>query len=176
MQMTGKKLPINDNTWNETKALSNNKIYELDKLMQETRQLAIAFHQTTGNVLAVSSELARYDVARLLNLQTLHEARAGVDFVGTGRFANRLIQVKARVCFRDNEKGQRIGQLNLDGQWDMLMLALMNEQYETTEIYAIDRDVLLQEVFKNPDKKLNKRGAMSIAKFKAISECVWQKD
>lgn len=148
-------------------------IYAVDKLMAETRRLAAEYHQQTGQVLPVSSELARYDVARLLKFTEPSEPETGVDFIGAGSWEGQKIQVKARVLFDNSKSRQRVGQLNLDSAWDQIALVLMTPTYDPDEIYMLDRDTFLAEVGGKENPKRKSRGALSVAKFKAIGKRVW---
>lgn len=147
-------------------------IYEIDKLMAETRRLAAEFYKTTEQTLPVSAELARYDAVRLLKLSELSDSIKGVDALD----GECKVQVKGRVIFNQTRSNYRIGQINLDGEWDRIVLVLFNAEYEATEIYACSRNVI-EKALHAPDREesasTNKRGVMSVAKFKAISNLAW---
>ncbi len=67
-------------------------------------------------------------------------------------------------------KQQRIGQLNLEGNWDICLLVLLNEDYESQEILAADKEIIREAI---GNKKINKRGAMTVSQFKAIADTIW---
>jgi len=146
-------------------------VYQLDILMEETRQLASKYRDATGQPLPVSHDLACFDAIRLLNLKTPEKQEASVDAVGTGLSAGQKFQIKGRVQF-PNLKGKqpRIGQLNLDGSWDICLLVILNENYQAEEILAADKETIREAI---GDKKINKRGAMTVAQFKVIAEQIW---
>ena len=60
-------------------------LYAIDKLIEETRRLAAEFRRTTGTMLPVSGEIARFDVAHHLDLALNDKAIKGVDAVGKNR-------------------------------------------------------------------------------------------
>ena len=92
--------------------------------------------------------------------------------IGTGEREGKYIQIKGRTIFNEQKSGQRVGQIKMDQDWDSVMLILMNEDYEAQAIYEADR-VVLEEAAAEVSEKRAKRGAMSVAKFKAIGKRVW---
>lgn len=145
-------------------------IYAVDTLMAETRRLAAEYYRATTQTLPVGAELARYDAMRILNLIEPTKAEQGVDALDK----EIKIQIKSRVIF-DCEKGNyRIGQISVSGAWQRLVLVLYNSEYEPQEIYACERAVIEKELFPlNASPKANKRGPMTVAKFKKIGTRVW---
>lgn len=143
-------------------------IYAVEKLMGETRRLAAQYYQLTGKVLPVSGELANYDVARLLGFEVPKEKTAGVDLIGTGRWQGVKFIVKSRVIFGTNQSRLWVGQLNVEGAWDIAVLVLMNDQYEPIQIHLLQKKIA--EEIKSSSSR---RGGLSVAKFKALGELVW---
>jgi hypothetical protein len=150
-------------------------VYDVDKLMHEARKLAADYRRATGQALGISNEIATHDVIRLMKLVPAEPSAGGYDAIGTGSREGKYIQIKGRTIFKDAKSGQRIGQIKMDQDWDSVMLILMNEDYEAQEIYEADREVLL-EASEETSEKRAKRGAMSVAKFKAIGTLVWSAD
>ncbi len=143
-------------------------VYDLDKLMSETRRLAVEYRKTTGSTLPVSADLANYDAIRLLKMEKPEQAIAGVDAIYQGK----KILIKGRVIFSSAKKGLRIGQLNVNGQWDVVILVVFNDEYQPQFLYQASRQVL-EEALKQGSK--NARGALTLDRFKALSEIVWQR-
>lgn len=147
-------------------------VYKLDKLMEETRQLAAKYRDATGQPLPVSHDLACYDAIRYLSLEAPEKPESGVDAIGTGAQEGLKFQIKGRVHFSNTKgKQQRIGQLNLEGGWDICLLVILNEDYQSEEILAADKAAIQNAI---GDKKINKRGAMTVSQFRAIAEVIWQ--
>lgn len=141
--------------------------YALEKLMEQTRKLAVEYKLKTGQTLPISSELANFDVQKLFQFQAPNPPEQSIDFLGAPLATPQKIQLKSRVMF-DHSKNYRIGQFNLSANWDYILLALYDDQYQLTEIYGLEREVLCDEI----DVE-NKRGAISIKKFKAIGQLLW---
>lgn len=152
-------------------------LYSVDKLISEARRLAAAYRKATGKSLGgISSEIAEHDAARLLDLELCREKPGGYDAVGCGTRAGKRIQIKGRAIFDERKSGQRIGQLKADQEWDSVMLVLMDEQFEPYEIYEAERAEVLEALRETEGSKRQKRGAMSVAKFKAIGRLVWARE
>ncbi len=154
-------------------------VYQLDILMEETRQLASKYRDATGQPLPVSHDLACYDAIRYLELGTPEKPEASIDAISTADISDVIlkdqkIQIKGRVQFASAKgKQQRIGQLNLEGNWDCCLLVLLDENYDSDEIFAASKASILAAI---GDKKINKRGAMTVSQFRAIADTVWKAD
>lgn len=149
-------------------------VYDVDKLISETRRIAAEYRRATGKSLAVSGEIAKHDACVLLGLEPVEAVSAGgYDAVGT-RFdwQDKKIQIKGRAIFDEGKSGQRIGQLKLDKDWDAVALVLMDEDFKPMEVHLVSRTVLEQEL-KNETGNRKNRGAMSVAKFKHLARLVW---
>lgn len=145
-------------------------VYKLDKLMDETRRLAAEYRRSTGSTLPVSAELAKFDAINLLGLRTPDNPASGVDALRDGEQGVERIQIKGRVIFDPNKSGQRVGQLNMDADWDVVVLVMMDEEYQSTEIYALSKTDLLKAL---SESSSNARGALSVKKFQALADKVW---
>lgn len=150
-------------------------VYDVDKLMHEARKLAATYRRATGQALGISSEIATHDVIRLMKLVPAEPGAGGYDAIGTGPREGKYIQIKGRTIFADAKSTPRIGQIKLEQEWDSVMLILMNEDYEAQAIYEADREAIVEAMTETSEKRA-KRGAMSVAKFKAIGTRVWSVD
>ncbi|RRQ20639.1 DUF6998 domain-containing protein [Thiohalobacter thiocyanaticus] len=147
--------------------------YAVDKLISQARQLAADYWRATGKPLpGISAEIAENDAARLLDLELVGDREAGYDAVGRGR----RVQIKCRTIFDESKSGHRLGQLKLDKDWDSVVLVLMDDSYEPTEIYEAGRDVITATIDEAAASKRSKRGPLSIARFKAIGRLVWTRE
>ena len=152
-------------------------LYSVDKLITQARKLAADYRKATGQSLGVSAEIARHDVARLLDLTLLPpDAQEGYDALGKGRWEGKRIQIKGRAIFDERKTGQRLGQLKRSQDWDLVMLVLMDENFEPEEIYEASRDELEDVLDASSASKRSKRGAVTVARFKIIGRLVWTRD
>lgn len=147
-------------------------LYSIDKLINETRRLAAEFKRTTGTMLPVSGEIARYDVSHHLDLTLSNDQNCGYDAIGNNARKGLRVQIKSRVIGDSVKSGHRLGQLNPNGNWDIVVLSLMNDDFEPLEMYQVSRDRITEVI--NSSSKKNR--TMSVAKFKIISDLVWSKD
>ncbi|PHS23406.1 MAG: hypothetical protein COA83_09970 [Methylophaga sp.] len=148
-------------------------LYSIDKLMHETRQLAAKYRQATGSTLAVTGEIARFDVAKTLNLNLIDDMTLGHDAIGTGNRESLRILIKGRVIFEDSKSSPRVGQIKTDGRWDNVVLVLFDDDYMPAEMYEATEKAIKEATGSESGSVNKKRGAMSVAQFKKIGQLVW---
>ena len=148
-------------------------LYSVDKLISEARRIAAEYRRTTGKPLGISAEIARHDACHHLELDPQEDA-VGYDATGlSGQRKNFRFQIKGRAIFDEKKGGQRIGQIKLEQDWDKILLVLMDEDFETTEIYEASRQEILDDMDEAGSSNRSKRGAMSVARFKRLAHLVW---
>ncbi len=147
-------------------------VYSVDRLIAEARRLAAEYRRTTGRPLAgISSEVCVHDAIRLLDLEAT--TGPGYDAIGRGARAGLRIQIKGRTIPASGRSGQRIGQLRLDREWDLVLLVLMDDELEPFEIHEATREAVVEAL---DEGKRSRRGAMSVARFRRIGRLVWNRD
>jgi len=109
-----------------------------------------------------------------LQLEPADSSLGGVDAIDPAR-SDLRVQIKSRTIFDESKSGQRIGQIKVDQEWDVVVLVLMDSDYEPYEIYEAGRDELLDYMDQSSAGRA-KRGALSIARFKIIGDLVWTKE
>ena len=147
-------------------------LYSIDKLINETRRIAAEFKRTTGTMLPVSGEIARYDVSHHLDLTLSNDQTCGYDAIGNKQREGLRVQIKSRVIGDCVKSGHRLGQLNPNGNWDIVIVSLMNNEFEPLEMYQLSRD----EITKTLTGTSKKHNSISVAKFKIIGDLVWTKE
>lgn len=151
-------------------------VYALDRLLAETRRLAADYRAATGKVLPVSAEIAVYDAIRLLGLEpapagSAHDAERVRDGV------RERVLVKGRVVFDPQRGGQRLGQLKLDRDWEVLVVVLLDSRYEPTELIEVPRAAIEETLGADgPSAARSRRGALSVARARIIGERVWSRE
>lgn len=149
-------------------------LYSVNRLMQETRRLAVEYHRLTGQALPISSQLAQHYVVQLLDFAEPPLPIPGVDVVGSGPFEGLRAQIKSRVQFHKASAGNpRVGHLNPKGEWNVVLLVLLNHEYYPREIILADKATLLSDNTEPANLKLQKKGALSVAKFRRLGQVVW---
>lgn len=144
--------------------------------MSQARKIAADYRRATGKSLGIGNEIAKNDACNYLNLQPINDNASSFDAVGKGQREGLKILIKGRAIFDKKKSGTRIGQLKVDQEWDLLVLVLMNEDFDAYEIYEISRVQVIAEIDSAAQSNRSKRGAMSISRFKRISQLVWSKN
>ncbi len=144
--------------------------------MSEARKIAADYRRATGKSLGIGNEIAKNDACNYLNLQPINDNSSSFDALGKGQREGLKVLIKGRAIFDQKKSGARIGQLKVEQEWDLLVLVLMNEDFDAYEIYEISRVEIITEVESAAQSNRSKRGAMSISRFKKISHLVWSKD
>jgi len=144
--------------------------YNISMLMDQTRKIAADYRKATGQALPVTVELARFDAFNMLKLAEPKEFSEGVDAVGKNDKKDYKFQIKGRVLFGKGKSRRMIGQLSWQGDWTHVLVVLYDAEYEPLEILEAERTVLADAT--STDKP-NKRGSMTVAKFRAIGKSIW---
>ena len=154
--------------------IASNMSYDISLLMAQTRKLASDYRNETGQALPVTEELARFDGVTLLKLKKI-EGHEGVDAVSTevlkeGELPKSRFLIKGRVIFKGGKARQKLGKLSLAADWNQLLMVIYNAEYQPTHIYQVARETIEQELAK---VSVDKRGSMTVAKYKAIGDLIW---
>lgn len=151
-------------------------VYSLDRLIAEARRLAAEYRRATGRPLpGVSAEIAEHDAARILGLELMQDRSQGFDAVGRGPREGLRYQIKGRAVFADQRGGQRIGELKAEREWDRLALVILDDDFEPVEILETERAEVVAALAENESSNRRKRGALSLAKLRAISRVAWDR-
>lgn len=145
---------------------------EIEEVLVVAKDLAARYKKLTGKPLGITGEVAEFSAAKLLKLELAEARKAGYDAIGSDK---RKIQIKGR-CLSDKPKpGQRLGSIRLDHEWDSVLLVLMNESFDVTEMWEAFRPEVEAALLAPGSKARNERGALSVNKFKQIGQKVWPK-
>ena len=151
-------------------------VYSVNKLISEARKIAAEYRRATGKPLGISTEIALHDACTYLELEA-HADAVGYDAVGLkAEREGCRFQVKGRAIFDEKKGGQRLGQIKVEQEWDKILLVLLDDNFDTTEIYEASRDDVLEDINEAGKSNRQKRGAMSVARFKRLARLVWNKD
>jgi hypothetical protein len=147
---------------------------QMINVLSEVKRLAVRYRELTGRPLGVTGEVAEYEACRLLGLEPAPVRSPGYDAIrhlddGTAE----LVQIKGRCILPGAGRSQQIGGIKLGDKWDAVLLVLLDERLEATAIFRADR-ALVEEALRAPGSRArNERGALSVAKFRQISEKLW---
>jgi hypothetical protein len=137
--------------------------------------LAQEYKKLTGKPLGITGEVAEYEAARILGLELTPARQAGYDAIERSERGERHLQIKGRCLQKNCKPGQRVGRIDLNKDWDAVLLVLLDEDFEATEIWEADR-APVEAALKAPgSKSRNERGALAVSKFKALGRRRWER-
>ncbi|HMB75487.1 MAG TPA: hypothetical protein VKN76_03750 [Kiloniellaceae bacterium] len=145
---------------------------DLGEILDRARRAAIDYYRLTGKPLGITGEIGEYEAARLLGLDLADAREPGYD--ATSRDGTRY-QIKTRALPESAKgKSQQVGSIRLDHAWDKVLLVLLDENFETTEIWQAGREAVTAAIRAPGSKARNERGSLAVSKFKSIGERIWR--
>ena len=144
-------------------------------LLTEAKSLAKRYKRLTGRPLGITGEVAEFEATRLLDLELAQVRQSGFDAIRRDGDSVTKIQIKSR-CLPPNPKpGQRMGTIQLDKEWDSVVLVLLDEDLDPIEIHEADRPEITEALLAPGSKARNERGALGVNKFKSIGRLIWKR-
>jgi hypothetical protein len=146
----------------------------LGAIIRQAKTLARKYYTLTGRPLGVTGEVGEYEACRLLGLRLADVRETGFDasrYVGTRR---RRYQIKTRCLLPGCKPGQRMGAIKLEKPWDAVLLVLLNDRFEATEIHEASRTKVTRAI-QDPGSMARARGQLGVTLFKKIGKQVWAK-
>jgi len=126
----------------------------------------------TGKPLGVTGEVAEYHAARLLGLDLAEARTQGYDATREADGKTERVQIKGRVILPESKPGQRLGTIKPDAPCDTVVLVLMDEALEATEIFEADMaDVRARLAV--PGSRARARGSLGLGEFRRLARKVW---
>lgn len=146
------------------------------EVLSEAKRLAKRYRALTGKPLGVTGEVAEFEAARLLGLELVPPRQAGYDAIRIENGKQVTLQIKGRCILPNSKPGQRIGKIDVKKPFDAVLLVLMDEALDASEIYEANRESVLAALAAPGSKARNERGALGVSKFKSIGKLVWSRD
>ena len=113
------------------------------EILGEAKQLALEYRRLTGKPLGITGEVAEYEAARILGIQLSPARQDGYDATESIGGRVRRLQIKGR-CLLDNCKpGQRLGSIRIDKEWDVVLMVLLDQNFDAVEIYEAHREPIV---------------------------------
>ena len=147
---------------------------EVMEILHEAKRLAQRYRHATGKPLGITGEVAEYEAARILGLKLTPARQAGYDAIEERHGTLHRLQIKGRCILPNCKPGQRLGSIDIEQDLDSVLLVLLNENFDATAIYEADRQNVLAALSTPGSKARNERGALGVAKFKAIGRLRWR--
>lgn len=152
------------------------RLERIGDLLSRAIQIAKQYREETGKPLGITGEVAEYEAARKLSLELSQARQPGYDAVRRQGCKVTKIQIKGRRVPRDARRGQRIGSISLDHEWDSIVLVILDEDFEPIEMWEATRSDVERALQKPGSKARNIRGALGIPQFKSIAKSVWSRN
>lgn len=149
-----------------------NKIAEV---LNEAKSLAKKYRKLTGRPLGITGEVAEFSAANILGLELAKARQAGYDAIRRESGIETKVQIKGRCIPTNTKPGQRLGSIQLDKEWDTVLLVLMDEDLEVYSIYEANRPEIKKALLAPGSRARIERGALSVSKFKSIGKLVWER-
>lgn len=142
-------------------------------VLREAKRLAQQYRELTGKPLGITGEVAEYEAARILGVHLTAARQAGYDALEQRNGKERRLQIKGRCILPGSKPGQRMGSIDIEKEFDGVLLVLLNENFDATAIYEADREAVLAALAAPGSKSRNERGALAVSKFKSIGRLRW---
>jgi hypothetical protein len=144
-------------------------------LLGEAKKLAKKYRSLSGRPLGITGEVAEYEAARILGLELCAARQAGYDAVRRINGLVEKVQIKGRCVLDDSKRGQRLGGIRLEKEWDVVLMVLMDSNFDAVEIHEANREALTKALTAPGSKARNERGALALSKFKAVGKKIWRR-
>lgn len=99
----------------------------------------------------------------------------GYDAIRANRGSTEKLQIKGRCILDKGKRGQRMGAIKLNKDWDSVLLVLLDQDFEPLEIWEADRPKIEDKLLKGGSKARNKRGALAVSQFQSIGQLKWSR-
>jgi hypothetical protein len=149
--------------------------FRIMDILREAKKLAREYYELTGKPLGITGEVAEYEAARILGVSLTPARQAGYDGIELKNGRQRRLQIKGRCLLPNCKPGQRLGRIDVRKEFDAVLLVLLDQHFDATEIYEADRSPVLNALAEPGSKSRNERGALGLSKFKAIGTLRWKR-
>lgn len=149
---------------------------EVAQVLADAKSLARKYRKLTGKPLGITGEVAEFSAAQILGLELAEARQSGYDAIRKENGKVTKIQIKGRCIPANAKPGQRLGSIQLDKEWDTVLLVIMDEDLEVLSMYEAERSEIERALLAPGSKARNERGALTVSKFKAIGHEVWKQN
>lgn len=144
-------------------------------VLRDAKALAQKYRALTGKPLGITGEVAEYEAARILGLELTAARQSGYDAIEQYNGSTRRLQIKGRCLLPNCKPGQRLGSIDITKEWDSVLLVLLDQNFDATEIHEAEREAVLAALAAPGSKARNERGALAVTKFKTIGKLRWRR-
>jgi len=148
---------------------------EIAELLADAKSLAKKYQKLTGRPLGITGEVAEFSAAQILGLELAQARQTGYDAIRNENGKITKIQIKGRCIVDRSNPGQRLGRIQLNKEWDTVLLVLLDQGLDVFVMYEAGRSEIEKALLAPGSKARNERGALTVSKFKAIGREVWKR-
>lgn len=146
------------------------------EVLYKAKRLAQRYRQLTGKPLGITGEIAEYEAARILGVKLTPARNTGFDATEKKNGSLRRLQIKSRCLLPNCKPGQRLGSIDIEKEFDAVLMVLLDENFDATAIYEAEREAVIKAIKKPGSKSRNERWALGVNKFKAIGKLRWPRN
>lgn len=146
------------------------------EVLRKAKRLAQRYRDLTGKPLGITGEVAEYEVARILGVELTPARNTGFDATERKDGSIRRLQIKSRCLLKNCKPGQRLGSIDIKKDFDAVLMVLLDEDFDATEIYEAEREAVIKAIMEPGSKSRNERWALGVNKFKAIGKIRWRRN
>ena len=146
------------------------------EILRKAKRLAQQYRALTGKPLGITGEVAEYEAARILRVKLTPARNTGFDATERKNGSIRRLQIKSRCLLKNSKPGQRLGRIDIEKDFDAVLMILLDENFDATEIYEAEREAVIKAIKEPGSKSRNERWALGVNKFKAIGRVRWRRN
>ncbi len=148
---------------------------KLSQILKQTKEVAIAYRELTKRPLGITGEICEIEAANILSLELAEARQSGFDAIGYSDGQTIKYQIKGRQILKKQFGSQRVGAIDINKEFDVVLLILIDEKFEAFAIYSAMRDIIVETIKSKHIDGKRQRFDMSISKFKSLSKLIWKK-
>jgi hypothetical protein len=103
---------------------------EIAEILTDAKALARKYRKLTGKPLGITGEVAEFSAAQVLDLELAEARQSGYGAMRSKNGKTTKIQIKGRCIPQNAKPGGQLGSIQLDKEWDTVLLVLMDEDLE----------------------------------------------
>ena len=146
------------------------------EILRKAKRLAQQYRELTGKPLGITGEVAEYEAARILGVKLTPARNTGFDATERKNGSIRRLQIKSRCLLKNSKPGQRLGSIDIEKDFDAVLMILLDENFDATAIYEAERAAVIKAIKEPGSKSRNERWALGVNKFKAIGRVRWKRN
>ncbi len=145
-------------------------------ILGEAKRLAREYYALTSKPLGITGEVAEYEAANILHLDLTPARNSGYDAIeSVDHNSIRRLQIKGRCVLPNCKPSQRVGAIDIEKDWDAVLLVLLDENFDATQIWEAERAAVVTALEAPGSKARNERGQLGVNKFKAVGKLRWSR-